>query len=58
MAVTSATLGAAEVQALVGRPRAFVAKGAERRGLVTACLSRSERKGLSDKGRQQGWLPW
>lgn len=34
MAVTSATLGAAEVQALVGRPRAFVAKGAERRGLV------------------------
>lgn len=51
---------------LLGSPGAFVAKEVERRslmletsterGLVTACLSRNERKRLSNKRKQQGWL--
>lgn len=58
--VISATFGVAQVPALVGLPRAFVPKEVERRslmlerGLVTTCLSRSERR-LPDK-RKQGWL--
>lgn len=60
--VISATFGVAQVPALVGLPRAFVPKEVERRslmlerGLVTTCLSRSERRRLPDKRKQQAWL--
>lgn len=60
--VISATFGVAQVPALVGLPRAFVPKEVERRslmlerGLVTTCLSRSERRRLPDKRKQRGWL--
>lgn len=58
--VISATFGAAQVPALVGLPGAFVPEEVERRslmlerGLVTTCLSRSERRRLPDKRKQQG----
>lgn len=61
--VISATFGVAQVLALVGLPRAFVPKEVERRslvlerGLVTTCLSKSERRRLPDKRKQQGWVP-
>lgn len=67
MCVISATLGAAQIQSLVGLPRNLCGKGGRgrslmletstERGLVTACLSRNERKRLSNKRKQQGWLP-
>lgn len=67
MSVISARLGAAQLQAVVGLLRSLCGKGVREeepdigevglRGLVTACLSRSERKRLSDKRKQQGWLP-
>lgn len=58
--VISATFGAAQVPALVGLTRAFVPKEVERRSLmmlVTTCLSKSERRRLPDKRKQQGWVP-
>lgn len=59
-AVSLAAFGVAQVPALVGLPRAFVPEEVERRslmlerGLVTTCLSRSERRRLPDKRKQQG----
>lgn len=53
----------AQVPALVGLPRAFVPKEVERRslvlerGLVTTCLSKSERRRLPDKREQPGCVP-